>query len=130
MILPSVFRTSAFSHSQDPKPTCGARPLLNHLIGAAEQRERDGEAERLGGLEVDDQLDLGGLLDRQVGGLLALENPASVDADQTELVRTVASVAHQAAGGDKLAIGKNRGHRMAYRRIGDLFAPADEERIR
>src|SRR6266478_8134839 len=102
---------------------------LDHLIGAAEERNRYREAKRLGGLHVDDQLDLGGLLDRQVGGLLALENPASVDAGQTELVRTVASVAHQAAGGDKLAIGKNRGHRMADRQLGELFAPADEERI-
>ena len=44
-----------------------------------EQRRRHGEAERLGGLEVDDQLELGRLLDRQVGGLRALENPADVD---------------------------------------------------
>ena len=37
------------------------------------------EAERLGGLEVDDQLELGRLHDRQVGGLRALENAADVD---------------------------------------------------
>ena len=47
---------------------------------------RHGEAERLGGLEVDDQLDFRGLLDRQIGWLLALENPAGVDADQTGLL--------------------------------------------
>ena len=46
------------------------------------------EAERLGGLEVDDQLELGGLLDRQVGRLLALEDPAGIDADLTIHVRT------------------------------------------
>ena len=38
------------------------------------------EAERLGGLEVDDQLELGRLHDRQVGRLLALENAAGIDA--------------------------------------------------
>jgi hypothetical protein len=35
-----------------------------------------GQAECVGGLEVDDQLELGRLHDRQVGRLLAPENPA------------------------------------------------------
>ena len=38
------------------------------------------EAERLGGLEVDDELEFGGLHDRQVGRLLALENPTDIHA--------------------------------------------------
>ena len=37
--------------------------LFDHLVGAGEQRVGDGEAERLGGLEVDHQLELGRLLD-------------------------------------------------------------------
>src|ERR1700747_171726 len=40
---------------------------FDDLIGAAEQRDWKGQAERLGGLEIDDQLDPSHLLDRQIG---------------------------------------------------------------
>ena len=46
-----------------------AHDLLDHLIGPAQQRRRDRQAECLGGLQIDDQLELGGLLDGEVGGL-------------------------------------------------------------
>ena len=42
---------------------------FDHLVGAREQGRRDFEAERLGGFEINHQLELGGLLDRDVGGL-------------------------------------------------------------
>jgi hypothetical protein len=37
--------------------------LLDHLVGAAKQRNRKGDTERPSGLQVDDQLDFGRLLD-------------------------------------------------------------------
>jgi hypothetical protein len=37
---------------------------LDHLVGATEDGERDREAERIGGVEIDDQLDFRRLLDR------------------------------------------------------------------
>src|SRR5215813_11480903 len=49
---------------------------LDHLVGNGEQLVWHREAERLGGLEIDHQLEFGGLHHRQVGGLLAFENPA------------------------------------------------------
>ena len=55
-------------------------PLFDHLVGAGEQRGRQREAERRCCLEIDDKRELGGLLDQQVGGLLALKNPASTNA--------------------------------------------------
>jgi len=57
--------------------------LFDHLVGGREHSGRHGEAERLRGLEVDDQLELGGLLHRQVSRFLTFENPADVDTGQT-----------------------------------------------
>ena len=42
------------------------------------------EAKRLGGLEVDDELEFGRLHHRQVGRLGALEDAAGIDADLTK----------------------------------------------
>jgi hypothetical protein len=47
-------------------------------IGAGEERLGDHEAERFGGLEVDDQLELGGLLNWKIRGLHALEDLVDV----------------------------------------------------
>jgi hypothetical protein len=65
------------SYGTDFADSCTAANsvLFNHLVGAGEQRWRDVEAKRFGGLEVDDQLVLHRRLHRQVGGLLALRMP-------------------------------------------------------
>src|SRR5450759_4152207 len=49
-----IFAVDIYGHS--------AR-LFDHLAGAAEQRQRNSDAERLGSLEVDDQFDFHGLED-------------------------------------------------------------------
>ena len=42
---------------------------FDHLVGQRQQRVEDFEAERLGGCEVNDEIDLGRQLDWHVGGL-------------------------------------------------------------
>jgi hypothetical protein len=53
--------------------------LLHHLVGAAEEGKRDSQSESLGGFEVKDQFDFGGLLDRQVGRFLSLEDAPGIE---------------------------------------------------
>ena len=47
--------------------------LLDHLVGAAEQRKRARNPKRLGSFEVKYQLDFDGLLDRQISRLSPLK---------------------------------------------------------
>jgi len=61
---------------------------------------RDFEAELLRGLEIDYQLELGRLLDRQIGGLGACENPAGIGPSLAPYAGEARSIADQAAGLD------------------------------
>ena len=73
------------------------RRSFDHLVGADEQRRWNVDAERLCGLEVDEQLDFGGLLHREIGGLLAPQYPATVSPGHSVGLREAAAVAEQTA---------------------------------
>src|SRR3979490_721390 len=77
---------------------CVAKLLFDYLVGGGQERFREGDAERLGGLEIDDQLDLCDLLYREVRGFFALENAAGVNTDLAVRIKTVRSIAHKTAG--------------------------------
>src|SRR5712664_394815 len=97
---------------------------FNDLVGAGEDRGRDGEAERLGGVEIDDQLEPSRLLDRQIGGLGALEDLSSVSADQANGSSEAGSIAEQAAGSRVFTRLIDRRDGMARCQRHELLAPA------
>src|ERR1700730_5478318 len=77
--------------------------LFDHLVGAAEKRNGEGEAQRVGGLKIDHELDLLVLLDRQIGGLGTFENPTGVGTDEAICLDRAGPIAHQAASSCALA---------------------------
>src|SRR5262245_9699891 len=69
--------------------------LFNHLVGAADECLRYRQAKFFGGLQIDDKLDLVGLLDGKLGGLFALENPAGVNPDSPIHIGGAGAVTHE-----------------------------------
>jgi hypothetical protein len=85
---------------------------------SGEREERNGDAQRFGRLEVDDQFDLRGLLHWQVSRFVALENPPGVDSGPSIRFLDAATITHQAAGVGELIVLVNRRHRIAQRKFG------------
>jgi hypothetical protein len=56
-------------------------PLFDHLVGGREKLGRQGAVKYPGGLQVNDEFEFRRLHDRQIGRLLALENPTGIVAD-------------------------------------------------
>src|SRR5262249_6293716 len=75
--------------------TAAILSLFDHLVGSHLHDQRHGKTEPLGGLEVDHELEFGGLYDRQISRLLALENPPRVHADLAIGISNAGGVAYQ-----------------------------------
>ena len=68
--------------------------LFDHLVDAGEQLGRHFEAERLGRMQVDGELELGRLQHRKLCGLGAIDDAAGISPDLTESVRKICALAH------------------------------------
>src|SRR5215472_7757048 len=69
--------------------------LFDHLVRGDQQVGRYGQAERLRGLQVDDQFELGRCLNRKIGRLLALEDAVDVPCRLAKPLGEVKSISHQ-----------------------------------
>ena len=73
-----------------------ADPSLDQLIRPLQERRRDRQAEGFGGLEVDHEVELRGLLDWQVGRLGALQDFVYIDRSTLLHLGNIYSIGHEA----------------------------------
>src|SRR4051812_8433297 len=85
-----------------------SRRSFDHLVGAQEERLRDRQSECLGGSKIEDELELGRLLDREVGRLCPAQNLVDKVGSAPEKVRGVRSIGHQTSRFDVLAKTEHR----------------------
>src|ERR1700681_2883600 len=95
-------------------------PSLDDLIRPLQERRRDRQAEGLGGLEVDDQLELRGLLNGQVAGVGALEDLISIDGEPSVRVTLTRAVAHQSTSVGILAPAEYRRQSLRDAKVGKV----------
>src|SRR5262249_28620211 len=70
-------------------------PLFDHLIRPRQHIRRNCQADLLRGLEIDDQLELLRLLDREISGLCAFQNLVHIRSSAPEQIVNVWAVGHE-----------------------------------
>src|SRR5262249_53383851 len=98
----------------------GAGGSLDHLIRPRQQRGRDRQPEGLGSLEVDDQLELRGLLDGQVARLGTFQNLVHIRGGAPVQVGNVHAVRHKPPSLYKIALVVHDGKPLLYRKFCNL----------
>src|SRR5262249_3640352 len=95
--------------------------LFDHLVGEREQERRNLKTQRLGGPDVEIELELRWSHNRQGGRICAIENQTRVDPGLSVSIRDVGAIAHQAPSFNELSQEIDRGkHVILAFKIADL----------
>src|SRR5262249_44395913 len=78
------------------------RVSLDHLVGAQKERLPNGQTERLGCGQIDDEIEFGRLLDRKLARLRAAQNLVDIIGGAPKQVRNARSIGHKASRFDVL----------------------------
>ena len=62
-------------------PAINSRRPFDHLVGNRQQARRNGKAERLGGLQIEDELEFSRLHNRKIARFFTVQYSADIDAD-------------------------------------------------
>src|SRR5262249_40522349 len=102
---------------------------FDHLVGQDKQRRRDREAERLRGLRVDHKIELGRLLNGQIGGLGTLEDFVHISGGTPIQVWKMHSVGHESASYGKLTESIHRRQPVFDRKLNDPLSVTKRQRV-
>src|SRR5688572_23134248 len=94
--------------------------LLDDPVGAIENRQRKGDADRPCGSLIDEQLEQGGLLDRELGRARAPKDALDVGYGFCPVLSEVGAVAHQTAVAGRERARPHRRHLVLQQEAHDL----------
>src|SRR5690242_8235618 len=104
-------------------------PSLDHLVRACEQRWRDFEAERFGGRQIDYEVELGRLLNRDFARLCPAQNPVDMVSGAPVQVRVIWSIGDETSSLDILLGDVDTRQSRAHRQHIDANSIREYERV-
>jgi hypothetical protein len=103
--------------------------LFDHVVGKREQFVRNCEAQCLGGREIEDELEFGRPLNRDIAGLRPVQNLVDQVGGAPEQIREVWSVGHETPGLDIIPAIEDRRQSRGVRKRDDARAVGVNESI-